>query len=146
MFADCEKVEGAIKYFVTFVEHFMKSLQGVEYFCSGMSTALVKIFDKSSYHRGPVLQVSEVHETMLQSHADASARVGKLLEETKDWFAPFDDVRASNKQRDKSRLIYDHYMSKLDDLRSAVAKKKARNPTYVETNKESERIARVRPT
>lgn len=107
-----------------------------------MSTSLGKLYDKSSYHRGAVLQISEVHESMLQWHSETAAGVAKLLEDTRSWITPFDDVRTSYRQRDKSRLIYDHYMSKLDDLKSTVAKKKSRNVTYMESSKESQRIAR----
>lgn len=124
------------------METLSKSLHGVEYFCTGMSEALGKLYDKSSYHRGAVLQISEVHQSLFQWHSETSAGLEKLLEDTRSWLAPFDEVRTFNRQRDKSRLIYDHYMSKLDGLKATVAKKKSRNPTYIESSKESERIAR----
>lgn len=142
VYEECEKAEAALKYFVTFVEHFAKSLQGIEYFCTGMSTALVQLYDKSSYHRGAVLQISEVHQSLQQWHGETAGKVSQLVDNARDWLAPFDEVRVAYRQRDKARLIYDHYMSKLDSLKTAVAKKKARNVTYVESSKEAERITR----
>ena len=66
-----------------------------------------------------------------------------MLEEAQTWFVLFDEVRSYQKQREKTRLIYDHYVSKVEELRSAIAKKKSRNPSYQETTKEAERLLRV---
>jgi hypothetical protein len=104
---------------------------------------VLKLYDRTTAHRGPALQISEVHQSCHGVFKETEEEFKGLMDHMSQWFKIFDDIREISKQRNKSRLIYDHYVQKLNSLKASIAKKRSKNPNYHETPKEAERIARV---
>jgi len=151
LFDECNQVEGFMKNLQSFTDHLRRSIDGIAAFSSGLNASLTELFSSSAHHSRPALQIAEVHQRMSGWAGECvgirqTGVLDRLLEESQSWFVLFDEVKGMQKQRDKTRLIYDHYAAKLDELRTTVAKKKARNPSYTESSKEADRLQRVTST
>lgn len=127
----------------TFTDHLRRSVDGIAAFATGVNATLMELLSRSTYHSTPSQKISEVHHQLGAWATESVTSLDQLFEESQAWFVLFDEVRSLQKQREKTRLIYDHYVAKLDELRTSIAKKKSRNPGYIENSKEADRLQRV---
>lgn len=151
LFDECNQVENYMKNLQSFTDSLKRAIDGIAAFSSGLNSSLSELLSTSKYHSTPAMKIAEVHQHMAGWAGECVASkqtevLARALEESQTWFVLFDEVKAVQKQREKTRLIYDHYVAKLDELRTAISKKKARNPSYVENSKEADRLQRVKST
>lgn len=144
LYKEANEIEQVIQQLVNYCEYLYKTLPALEYFSQGMSSVLPKLYDSHTFLRESTLQISEVHQTNVNIFKEAEQDCKIILEHIKKLLHIFSQVRFLNSQRNKSRLIYDHYVHKLESLRNSLTKKKSKSQFYNETPKEAERLARVR--
>lgn len=140
---ECQTVEIALRKTGDCVDRLKSALDSIAVYSSDFSQALGELYGKSAFHQGLAMQVAEAHQAIRSWSVETVEELGLLGEENRLWGGLFDEVKNLQKQRDKTRLVYDHYLSKFEDLQTALAKKKSKNPAYQETSKELERLARV---
>ena len=151
LFQECKEVEEYLKSVVESGEMLQRSVEVLGHFSNGLSSSLISLFSKSSFHDAPIEKISEAHQSLLQWTTETviltqTTSLTRLLEETQHWFGLFDEVRTYQRQREKTRLVYDHYVTKVEDMQTNIAKKRSRNPSYQETGKEADRLVRVLAT
>lgn len=140
---DCQQVELALKRTGDCVDRLKGALESISTYCADLSQALEDLYGKSAFHQGLAIQIAEAHQAIRSWTAESVDELSHACEEKRMWSGLFDEVRNLQKQREKTRLVYDHYLSKVEDLQTTLAKKKSKNPAYQETSKEQDRLARV---
>jgi len=143
---ECQTVEIALRKTGDCVDRLKSALDSITVYSSDFSQALEELYGKSAFHQGLAMQVTEAHQAIRSWSVETAEELGRLAEEKRMWGGLFDEVKNLQRQKEKTRLVYDHYLSKVEDLQTLLAKKKSKNPAYQETSKEVERLARVLPT
>jgi hypothetical protein len=140
---EAAEVEKGIQELVTYCEYLNKTIPALEYFSQGVSSTVPKLYESCACLKEPILKISDAHQSNSSIYKESEQDCSIILEHIKKLLQVFNQVRSLKSQRNKSRLIYDHYLHKLQKLRSIFAIKRQKNQNYKETPKESERYARV---
>lgn len=145
---ECYQIESLMKNMISYAEYLERSIEGIAYFSGGIGTAIPRLFDKSEAHREVISDISEAHRSCEYAHKESVSltqiqQLQSISQESMSWFRFFEEVRVIEKSRKSTRLVYDHYVQKVEQLRAAVQRKKERNSNYHESPKIAERIYRV---
>lgn len=140
---EASEVEKGIQQLVNYCEYLNKTIPALEYFSQGISITVPKLYESCACLKEPSLRISDAHRTNLSIYKESEQDCAIILEHIKKLQQIFNQVRSLKSQRNKSRLVYDHYVHKLHNLRNSFARKRQKNQNYQETPKESERYARV---
>lgn len=143
LYKEVNELEQMIEQLVKYCENLYKTLPALEFYSQGMSSILPKLYDSNTFLRETSFKISQVHQTHADIYKEAHQDCQTILEYIKKLLQIFNQIRLINTQKNKSRLVYDHYVHKLENLKNCLAKKKSKSQFYNETPKEAERFARV---
>jgi hypothetical protein len=134
----------------SYINYFERALECIAYFCGGIAKSASSLFVSSETHLSLFRELEKSEENCGKKFTEAvrdtqSAHVKGFYTEIYEMQKSVADVRNMRTEREKLRLIYDHYTQKVASLTKVLEKKRASNPMYVDNPKKVEKMARVLP-